>query len=217
MGTVTVVSFDLAFIAERWLRHLGKLTPNTSWWQKSFSLISIIGSIAGAAGLILLSIFDTLRHPSMHDAMLALFIIGYVVSAIFICAEYQRLGKHYREHRILRISFWIKLAFIILEVGLAIGFGVTLNNGNHNSNTAGIIEWVVALVYSFYVLSFFLDFLPVRSRNKDGHSMTSEEMAMRDSAVAPTAGRESYNGGALPYQPQAPAGTWNRSHQPLAM
>lgn len=46
--------------------------------------------------------------------------IGYIISAIFICAEYQRLGIHYREHRILRISFWIKLAFIIVEIALAI-------------------------------------------------------------------------------------------------
>lgn len=46
---------------------------------------------------------------------------GYVISAIFICAEYQRLGIHYREHRVLRMSFWFKLAFIFVEVGLAIG------------------------------------------------------------------------------------------------
>lgn len=212
MGTVTVVSFDIAFILERWFRHLGKLTPNTSWWQKTWSFISIIGALAGGAGLILLSVFDTLRHPSLHDTFLAVFIIGYVISAIFICAEYQRLGIHYREHRILRISFWIKLAFILLEVGLAIGFGVTLKNGNHNSNTAGIIEWIVALVYSFYVLSFYLDFLPVQKRNKDGHSMTSEEMAMRESAVG-YGGRASYNGGPLPYQHQ-PGTTYSTNYPP---
>jgi hypothetical protein len=205
MGAVTVVTFDIAFIAERWLRHLGKLTPNTSWWQKTWSLISIFGAIVGAAGLILLSIFDTLRHPKLHDVFLAVFIIGYVVSAIFICAEYGRLGIHYREHRILRASFWIKLAFIIIEVGLAIGFGVSNTNGNHSYNTAGILEWVVALVYSFYVMSFFLDFLPVQRRNNKGNSMTSEEMAMRDSAVA-YPGRESYTGGEIPYQHHPQAG-----------
>jgi len=49
------------------------------------------------------------------------FSAGYVVSAIFICIEYQRLGMRYRQHHILRMSFWVKLAFIIVEVGLAIG------------------------------------------------------------------------------------------------
>ena len=53
--------------------------------------------------------------------MIAVFIGGYVFSAIFVCVEYWRLGIHYREHSILRISFWIKLGFIIVEVALAIG------------------------------------------------------------------------------------------------
>lgn len=49
-------------------------------------------ALVGTCGLILLSIFDTWRHPHLHDIFLLLFIVGYVVSAIFICAEYQRLG-----------------------------------------------------------------------------------------------------------------------------
>ena len=46
---------------------------------------------------------------------------GYIVSAIFTCWEYQRLGVKYRQHRILAASFWIKLAFILVEFVLAIG------------------------------------------------------------------------------------------------
>lgn len=203
MGATSVVTFTLSFIAERWLRHLGKLTPNTSHWQKLFSVISIIAAIAGAAGLILLTIFDNVNHGNLHNAFLAVFIIGYVVSAIFICAEYQRLGIHYREHRILRISFWIKLAFIFIEVGLAIGFGVSLRNGDRNRNTAGILEWVVALVYAFYVASFYLDFLPARRRNSKGSTMTQEEAMMRENEAA--RGGLAYTGGDIPYQ-------HNRSH-----
>lgn len=196
MGTVSVVSFDLAFLAERWLRHTGKLTRNTSVFQKVCSICSIIAAIAGAAGLILLTIFDNINHDNLHTAFLAVFIIGYIVSAIFVCAEYQRLGIHYREHRILRISFWIKLAFIIIEIGLAIGFGVSLKSGDRSRNTAGILEWVVALVYSFYVASFYLDFLPARRKNHNGKSMTEEEVAMRDYEAR---GGEAYTGGSLPY------------------
>ncbi len=47
--------------------------------------------------------------------------LGFVLSAVCICVEYQRLGIHFRQFRVLRMSFWIKLAFIIVEVGLAIG------------------------------------------------------------------------------------------------
>jgi hypothetical protein len=119
-STVMVVLLDLGMIAERWLRHTGDLLENTSWWQKALSIIAIIASIAGAAGIILLSCFDTYRHPKLHDRFLILFLAGYVISAIFICAEYQRLGVKYRRHPVLAASFWVKLAFILIEIALAI-------------------------------------------------------------------------------------------------
>ncbi|KAJ4344741.1 uncharacterized protein N0V89_012485 [Didymosphaeria variabile] len=176
MSAVTVVSLDLAFIFERWLRHTGKLAPNTSIWQKLYSIISIIASIAGAAGLILLSIFDTLRHPHLHDGFLVLFLAGYIISAIFICWEYQRLGIHFREQSILRYSFWIKLSFILLEVALAIAFGVTQNQKKWNA--AAVLEWTIAFIFFFYVLSFFIDFMPaVRSKH---HQSRETEMDMAE-------------------------------------
>jgi len=73
-GAVTVVLLDLGMMSERWLRHKHALAPNTSWWQKGLSVLSIIAAIAGAAGLILLSCFDTYRHPLLHDKFLILFL-----------------------------------------------------------------------------------------------------------------------------------------------
>jgi uncharacterized membrane protein YbhN (UPF0104 family) len=127
MSAVVVVVFDLSFIAERWLRHTGRLAHNTSTAQKVLSFLTILFAVVGAAGLILLSIFDTLHHHNLHDIFLVLFIGGYIVSAIFICWEYQRLGIHYREFRILRASFWVKLAFIFVECGLAIGMSALVS------------------------------------------------------------------------------------------
>ena len=75
--------------------------------------------------------------------------LGYVVSAIFICAEYQRLGIHYRQYQVLRMSFWVKLAFIFIEVALVIGFGVCSKYRAYNA--AAILEWIVSLIYIFYV------------------------------------------------------------------
>jgi hypothetical protein len=172
MSTVTVVSFDIVFILERWLRHTGRLAPNTSIWQKIYSLCSVIAAIVGAAGLILLSIFDTVRHHRAHQIFLGLFIGGYIVSAIFICWEYQRLGIHYRHQSILATSFWIKLAFIIVELALAITFGVVQRYDKYN--VAAVLEWVISLIFFFYVLSFFIDFMPaVRSKH---HQSRATEM-----------------------------------------
>lgn len=163
-SVITTVFLDLAFVSERWLRHTGRLAQNTSKAQKILSAFSIIFAIAGSAGLICLSIFDTYHHHRLHDGFLLLFIAGYVISAIFICAEYQRLGIHYRNHRIIRISFWAKLTFILVEIALAIVFVAT--NFTNQANVAAVFEWVVALIFTFYVLSFLLDLLPsVRTKH----------------------------------------------------
>lgn len=73
-GTTTVVLLDLSLISERWLRHNGRLAPNTTVTEKILSVLAILASIAGALGLILLSIFDTYRHPKMHDRCLIVFL-----------------------------------------------------------------------------------------------------------------------------------------------
>jgi hypothetical protein len=177
MSAVTVVTFDLAFIFERWLRHTGKLAANTSHWQKVYSICATIFAVAGAAGLILLTIFDCKFHDRLHTIFLGVFIIGYIISAIFICWEYQRLGVHYREHSILRISFWIKLFFIIAEICLAIAFGVCTKKGIRN--VAAGLEWSIAFIYCLYVFSFFIDFLPA-TRTKHYQSKQTEMQMLEE-------------------------------------
>lgn len=180
-SVITVVFLDIGFVAERWLRHTGRLAKNTSTTQKVLSIFSTLSAITGAAGLILLSNFDTYRHSSLHDVFLLIFIAGYVISAIFLCAEYQRLGIHYRHHRILAISFWIKLAFIIVEVILAIVFVST--SYTHHRTEAAIFEWIIAFVFTFYVLSFVLDLLPsVRTKRHipQGH----KDMVMSEQGIS---------------------------------
>ncbi|KAL8956245.1 MAG: hypothetical protein Q9183_006368, partial [Haloplaca sp. 2 TL-2023] len=109
---------------------------------------------------------------------------GYVISAIFICAEYQRLGVHFRQHRILRASFWAKLFFIIVEFCLAAAFvGTTFTS---NKNVGAVFEWVIALIFDFYVLTFFVDLLPA-SRNHQ--AKTNLELGALHGA-----GRENGNG-----------------------
>jgi len=175
MSAVTVVTFDLVFIIERWLRHKGRLTPNTSVWQKVYAACSIIAAIIGAAGLILLSIFDVAHHKRMHDTFLGVFILGYVVSAIFVCWQYQRLGIHYRQHSVLRASFWMKLFFILAEVCLAIAFGTT--SKTHRYNAAAVLEWTIAFLYGFYVISYAVDFLPALQTKHHKHDKTEMQVA----------------------------------------
>ncbi|PGH07645.1 proteasome component ECM29 [Blastomyces parvus] len=185
--SITSVFFSASFISERWLRHRGHLARNRGRADKAFAIISIVFSMCGGLGLILLSIFDTVRYPTQHNGCLVLFMGGYILSAIFVCAEYQRLGIHYREHTILAVSFWIKLVFILLEVALAIAFGVT---GQRNmKNQAAVLEWIIAYIFTFYVLSFVIDLLPaVRTRNHipQGKRISQMTMAQNGAPQSPT-------------------------------
>ncbi|KAL2370850.1 hypothetical protein RJ035_000914 [Blastomyces gilchristii] len=112
---------------------------------------------------------------------------GYILSAIFVCAEYQRLGIHYREHTILAASFWIKLVFILVELALAVAFGVTGQQGMKNQ--AAVLEWIIAYIFTFYVLSFVVDLLPaIRTRNHipQGKRITEMTMAQNGAQQSPS-------------------------------
>jgi hypothetical protein len=74
-----------------------------------------------------------------------------------------KLAEH-RGHRVLRISFWIKLVFVVVELILAIAFVATNFLGLYDK--AAILEWVIAFVFSFYVFSFVVDLYPAASTSR---------------------------------------------------
>lgn len=174
---VTTVFLDLAFLSERWLRHRGRLVPNQSMGEKVLAILTLVFALVGTVGLILLSIFDTANYGRVHNIMLFLFIAGYMLSAVFICWEHQRLGIKNREHRLLRDSFWIKLTFILLELALVITFAAL--SWVKQRNAAAVLEWVISVVFSFYVFSFVFDLWPA-IRTKDS-SARFPKPALRDS------------------------------------
>jgi hypothetical protein len=192
---ITTIFLDLSFATDRWLRHKGRLVPNTTIGEKVLSGLTIFFALVGTVGLCFLSGFDTAHYPKLHDIFLLLFIAGYLLSAIFICWEYQRLGismstsistiaswnianhpisTENREHRVLRISFWVKLTFVLVELALAIAFAVT--NFRKMYNIAAILEWVIAFIFSFYVFSFFIDLWPA-VKTKRGMGFKTAGMA----------------------------------------
>ncbi|KAK0739256.1 Frag1/DRAM/Sfk1 family-domain-containing protein [Apiosordaria backusii] len=178
---LTTIFLDISFGADRYLRHKGRLVPNQTRAEKILSALTIVFAILGTAGLVLLSIFDTARHPKLHNIFLLLFIAGYVLSAIFICWEYQRLGQHYKHHHHLSTSFWIKLSFVIIEILLAIAF-VSCTFTKHY-NAGAVLEWIIAFIFSAYVFSFVVDLWPaiktqpnLRLHNPRGKGMGFEDV-----------------------------------------
>ncbi|CEN61546.1 hypothetical protein ASPCAL08200 [Aspergillus calidoustus] len=157
-SVITVVFLDLSFISERWLRHAGQLVPNRGWFDKSCAIGSIFFSFAGAAGLILLSIFDTVNHSRLH--------VSHTWSALSLSA----LNTSVWESSTARItvfsssvsgsrrsSSWLRLLW---QLPLVSADGIALIAGTQR------LCLIIALVFTFYVLSFIIDLLPsVRTRN----------------------------------------------------
>ncbi|KAL9587368.1 MAG: hypothetical protein Q9212_000295 [Teloschistes hypoglaucus] len=177
---VTTVFLDLSFASERWLRHTGRLAKNMGKAEKILS------------GFSSMDIAPRWLPPPLHVSMRTiigvllvldtdqqLYRAGYVISAIFICAEYQRLGVHFRQHRILRVSFWMKLFFILIEFCLAVVFvGTSFTTGH--KNIAAVFEWIIALIFTFYVLTFFVDLLPA---SRSHQAKTNMELGHTDEAT----------------------------------
>ncbi|KAI5296110.1 hypothetical protein KEM52_005602 [Ascosphaera acerosa] len=166
-SAVSASLFTSTFVIERWLRHARQLAPNTNRREKIFACISIFFALMGACGIIFLSIFDTWNHNNVHDAMLVLFIVGYILSAVFVCLEYYSLGLNYPEHKILKVSFILKAIFIVVEFTLAVAFASESRNGHRD--VAGVLEWTapaVSFIYGLYIFSYVADLLPsVRFRH----------------------------------------------------
>lgn len=89
------------------------------------------------------------------------FSASYIISAILVCTEYallglfkrrldhQQAGTAHTQHRMLLTSFAVKLGFIVVELAMAIAFGVTEYLAIDGYNTSAILEWIVALIYIF--------------------------------------------------------------------
>ena len=52
-------------------------------------------------------------------------------------------------------------------------------------NVAAVFEWTIAFVYTWYVLSFFIDFLPA-VRTKNGQSYQTEMQMAEENGTVPT-------------------------------
>lgn len=165
--------------------------------ERTLDVLSVLAGLLGAVCLILLSILDTRRHPHLHRMFLLLFMLGVVFSALFTTIEYRRLGKTFTQHPVLRWSYRFKIGIVVLEVLLSFAFGATMY-GDKNS-VAAVLEWLIAFVFTFYVLSFFFDLRP-KARTKEDLKKETEGQQIREAdggreTMAAALGREHYDAG----------------------
>lgn len=102
--------------------------------ERVFSALAILGSFIGGCGLILLSVFDTKRHSSLHRVFLLVFIVGVGLSAIFTVVEYRWISHDFVELRKLKRAYVVKGAIAAALILLAIAFAIALYR---STNTGG--------------------------------------------------------------------------------
>ncbi|KAF9048465.1 Frag1/DRAM/Sfk1 [Panaeolus papilionaceus] len=161
--SVTGASFFLSLLIERYLRHSGRLMPHIRRRERHLANLAVLGSAIGGLGLILLSVFDTKRFPSVHRSMLVVFIVGVTLSAIFTIAEYRYISKDFEGLRELRAAYIAKGIITTILVTLAIAFGVTLSRAK---DVGAVIEWVIAFGFTFFLLTFVADLRQSKNRAK---------------------------------------------------
>jgi hypothetical protein len=164
-----------ALIFERWMRHKGRLLRNHRQAEKWLSVGAIIFGILGQVGIILVSIFDTKNHHSVHVGCLVLFIVGIGISAILNSAEFTLLDQNYPDVRRLKTSYILRWIWVAIAIVLAIIF-VSCNNRNEPNVAAGF-EWALSFFYGFYLLILAFDLIPFKRYQERNAMATAPPMA----------------------------------------
>ncbi|KAF8550344.1 hypothetical protein OG21DRAFT_1514124 [Imleria badia] len=158
---VTGPGLLISLTIERLLRHKGRLPPDLHTCERIFGRLAIVGAFIAMWGLALLSGFDVGRHPTEHMIFLLVFIIGVSLSAIFTVIEFRWLAQDYAEIDKLKRAYIAKAVIGLTLVVLAIVFGVTLF---YAPDVGGVVEWLIAFGFSFYLLTFVYDLRMARVR-----------------------------------------------------
>jgi len=171
---VTTLLFNTAIASECHFRRKGSLGQGSGTHSKYTSILSQTFASCGALGLILLSIFDTANHETAHNVFLFIFILGYLASAICYCLIYLRLWRPRRQASDLRTSLAVKVTFTVLEALLVVAFASLMDT---KRNAAAAIEWTIAFIFSFYILSFAYDFAPLATRKMPARNSAHIELS----------------------------------------
>lgn len=157
--TLQGIFFVLSLASERYLRHAKRLSPNHRTREKVLAAISVGLAAVGQIGVICVAVFDSVNHEMIHYAMLVIFILFVGASTICTFVEYVYLDRYNPDCLHIKISTWLKLAWLVLELALVVTFVAT----NGYPNICAIFEWAVSFAFPFYTLCLVLDLAPAKT------------------------------------------------------
>jgi len=129
--------------------------------------LSFIFGIVASAALVLLTVYDSINHETVHWIFTLTFALCAIICAIFnVISLSTNRGFQRRKFS----SFVLKILFIIastLVLGAFLGLmyscnsnGVALTSScNDLHSIAAVLEWTLALLFFVFTLSWIIDFL----------------------------------------------------------
>ncbi|GEQ67683.1 hypothetical protein JCM33374_g1348 [Metschnikowia sp. JCM 33374] len=167
---VEMIFFDGTLIADYLLRKQRKLQPYVSDKQPKIAIVSIISGIIAQLGILMVSIFKTSTHQTVHLSMLGVFIGFAFVSCLCnilntlifghfserLTPNHDRVffGKH-RWSNIYIVSCLVKSVWTAIAGAFAIGFGASKSD-----TPAAVFEWVLAFWYGILLLIWSMELFP---------------------------------------------------------
>ncbi len=101
--------------------------------------------------------------------------LGYIFAAALTCAEKWIICKAFPTSKILRYSLYVKSFFIAIELVLVVVGSVTMFQSMYRASV--LVEWTAAILFSFYMSSFAIDFLAVPNSSEGADEVDAKTKA----------------------------------------
>ncbi|KAI1166560.1 hypothetical protein F5B18DRAFT_606251 [Nemania serpens] len=121
-------------------------------WRQGVSLIALVAGLAAAVSLVLLSIFDTYKAHARHLYLLLGTFSGLFVSALTTTVVWWDQARGDMVFVGLRKWCLLNVFLVLCQVSVGISFVALLRSGHFH--IAGILEWCLTYLGSFWLLSF---------------------------------------------------------------
>jgi len=125
--------------------------------------VAFLLGIASISGLVLLSVFDSIRHDAAHWIFTLIFASGAILCAIFNLIGVS-VFRHAKSRK--KVSYYLKMLFILSATALLVTMIVlivscssnAIDSCNDRHSAAAVLEWILALLFFVFVLTWVMDF-----------------------------------------------------------
>ena len=147
----TIVCVHLVFHREYGLKNRGK--PQR--YKKVFSVLACLFQGVSCPCQICLTVFDNKRYPRIHRMLLLGAFAGTALSAV--CTTVVFCGEMWREEQAKEVKIRrqsVITSTIIFGIEFCMGIAFTILLYLRFYRISGILEWVMAFLFTFYFLAF---------------------------------------------------------------